>query len=173
MYHPGMRRGKVNIRLLVLLAVLIVPAALIATVAARTALVDARQVGDAYEINLKKLSSFPLHQTAGTIRDVPAKWREFDGKKVILKGQMWAPNRVAGRVRDFDLVYSITECCYVGEPQIQHFVKASVPEGVEVDYAGSDRVRVVGTLRVDVTRNGGGDRIDGVYHLDVDEVTAL
>ena len=167
-----MRTGQVNLRLLVMLAVLLVPAGLIGLVAARTALTGGVvQRGDAYEVNLKAMSSFPFNQQAGTIEDVPEQWRKLDGKKVILKGQMWAPGKVDGDVRTFDLVYSITECCYVGEPQIQHFIKASVPDGVEVEYAGTERVAAVGTLRVDVEREAG--RVTGVYHLDVEDVEPL
>ncbi|MEM6313607.1 MAG: hypothetical protein AAF743_05945, partial [Planctomycetota bacterium] len=88
-------------------------------------------------------------------------------------GQMWAPDKFRGPVDEFDLVYSISECCFVGEPQIQHFVQASAPPELEVRlYGKDDFIQVTGKLRVEVTRDDTG-RITGVYHLDVATVEPI
>lgn len=127
-----------------------------------------RQRADGYlEVNLQAMSSFPFDQVNGTINDVPERWRQLDGKKVILEGEMWAPMSAGGRLSNFELVFSIAKCCFSGPPQIQHFVQATVPEGRQVGYY-PNKVRVRGTLRVDVTREQG--RITGVYHLEVESV---
>ena len=73
----------------------------------------------------------------------------------------------AADVNEFELVWSVANCCYTGSPQVQHFVQAKVVEGRKVRYY-TRPVRVHGTLRVDVTRHEG--QITGVYHLDVERV---
>src|SRR5688500_16584988 len=66
-----------------------------------------RQRGEYTQIDLKAMSSFPFDQVAGTIDDVPEIWRKQDGKKVILYGEMWQPQAAAGKLSNFELVYSI------------------------------------------------------------------
>lgn len=125
------------------------------------------QKGDAYQVDLKSMSTFPFDQVHGTIEDVPPRYRELDGKKVILIGEMWAPNAASDRLNQFELVYSITKCCFSGPPQIQHFVQATTKTGPVPYYSGL--VRVTGTLKVEVTKAPDG-KITGVYHLAVDQV---
>ena len=171
--HLLARRGGVNLRVLLFLAVLLVPAIAIGYVAVRSSLSGGvRDLGDAYELDLKRMSSFAFNPVVGTTQDVPEQWRKFDGETVVLQGQMWAPERVEGDVKKFDLVYSIQDCCFTGEPKIQHFVKAIVPDGRAVAYHGRNFVRVRGKLTVDVTRGDAG-RVNGVYHLAVDDVEPL
>ena len=119
------------------------------------------------EIDLKAMSTFPLDQQRGTIEDVPKKWREQDGKKVILVGEMWDPLSAGERITNFDLVYSIAKCCFSGPPQIQHFVKCSVPEGKKVGYYRG-LVKVIGTLHVDVKTEDG--KVTQVYAVDIEDV---
>lgn len=119
------------------------------------------------EVDLKAMSTFAFDQIAGTIDDIPGRWRELDGKKVVLTGEMWAPNAASPHIDRFELVYSIAKCCFSGPPQIQHFVQSNVPAGGTVPfYAGLVEVR--GTLRVDVRREA--DRVIGIYWLDVEGV---
>src|SRR5918993_240852 len=48
-----------------------------------------KEAGDGYKaVELQAMSSFLFDQNKGTIDDVPAKWRELDGQKVILEGKM-------------------------------------------------------------------------------------
>src|SRR5215470_16292725 len=51
-----------------------------------------KQAGGGYlEVDLKAMSVYPFDQQNGTLDDIPKRWRELDGKKVILEGQIWAP----------------------------------------------------------------------------------
>jgi hypothetical protein len=119
------------------------------------------------EVDLKAMSSFVFDNDKGSIDDVPEKWRNLNGKKVILQGEMWAPNAATSTIESFELVYSIAKCCFSGPPQIQHFVQSRVPGGGKVPfYAGLVNVR--GTLKVDVIRTEG--KVVGVYWLDVERV---
>lgn len=124
--------------------------------------------GDFVEVNLQAMSSFPFDQSTGAIGDVPQKWRELDGRKVLLRGEMWAPNSAAPRLNRFELVYSIAKCCFSGPPQVQHFVQAQVKDGKAVPYV-SGLVDVYGTLKVDVTRRPDGSPA-AVYHLEVERL---
>ena len=123
--------------------------------------------GDYLEVNLQEMSLFPFDQVAGTINDVPAKWRALDGKRVLLTGEMWNPY-AADETDSFDLCYSIAKCCFNGPPQVQHFVKSKSATPIPY-YQG--QVAVLGTLHVDVKSNNG--RVAEVYHLDVEKVTKV
>jgi hypothetical protein len=138
-----------------------------------------RQRGEFLEVDLKAMSSFTFDQNFGKVDDIPEKWRNLDGKRVILHGEM-APGgtSVRGDGQYFQLVYSVEKCCFSGPPQIQHFVQASIPfdrlkilESFAQRYRGGP-IEVRGTLRVDVERDE-TDKITGVYHLDVEEMKPL
>lgn len=126
------------------------------------------QRGDAFQVDLKSMSTFPFDQNHGTVDDIPERYRELDGKKVILIGEMWSNDAAGPRVNQFDLVYSIAKCCFSGPPQIQHFVKSTVTDGQPVPFYNG-LVRVTGTLKVQVTKDPDG-KITGVYHVAVDSV---
>ena len=80
-------------------------------------------------------------------------WRTagLDGQRVMLAGEMWSPQTADGRVDRFQLVYSNSRCCFSGPPKVQHFVKATVPPGKDVDVSNGI-VNVIGTLHVGVER---------------------
>lgn len=123
--------------------------------------------GDVLQVNLKAMSTFDFDQQDGKLQDVPQKWRDLDGKRIEVEGEMYQPAEAGGRIAAFDLVYSIANCCFTSAPQIQHFVKARVKDGAEVDmYSGL--VRVVGTLHVKVVKSEG--KIVQVYALEVESV---
>ncbi|HEY0010245.1 MAG TPA: hypothetical protein VGB55_16090, partial [Tepidisphaeraceae bacterium] len=124
------------------------------------------QRGDVYRVNLKAMSTFPFDQKFGTIDDVPTKFRELDGKRVELIGEMYAPQSSGAAVDKFDVVYSIQKCCYSGEPLVQHFVRSKGTAGPVPFYSG--QVRITGTLKVDVVKEA--DKVTGIYHLSVDKV---
>jgi hypothetical protein len=129
-----------------------------------------KQLDDGYlEVDLKAMSSFRFDQDSGTIEDVPAKWRDLDRKKVVLTGEMWAPFSSGDTVDEFDLVYSVSACCFSGPPQIQHFVKARKLPGAESIPVMDGVVVVRGRLYVDV-RKGDDGKIASVYQLDVESV---
>lgn len=127
-----------------------------------------RQRGNVWVCDLRALSDFEIDQVHGRTEDIPKRFRDLDGQRVELVGQMWAPYRADGRVRDFDLVYSIANCCFSGAPKVQHLVKAKVRDGRSVPYSPG-RVDVTGTLHVGVQPDADG--IESIYRVDVDSVT--
>ena len=128
-----------------------------------------RQAAGGYkEVNLKAMSTFSFDQANGTLDDVPKKWRELDGQKVILRGEMYEPlGTTRNDVKEFDLVFSIATCCVTSTPQVQHFVKAKPLPGKSITYYETP-VEVRGILHVDVQREEG--RVSRVYALDVESV---
>jgi hypothetical protein len=126
------------------------------------------QRGDLLVVDLRAMSSFEMDQDNGTTEDIPIRYRQLDGKRVLLTGQMYDPYAADGQIRAFTLVYSITNCCFNGPPKIQHFIQATVPTNRSVDYS-TDFVDVVGTLHVGVQTDAG--HIQSVYRLDVENVT--
>jgi len=123
--------------------------------------------GDLLVVDLKALSSFEMDQDTGTTDDIPVRYRQLDGKRVLMTGQMWDPYVADGQIRIFTLVYSISNCCFNGPPKIQHFIQATVPPGQAVEYS-SDFVDVVGTLHVGVESAAG--HVQSVYRIDVENV---
>src|SRR5215212_7740890 len=47
--------------------------------------------GSYLEVDLKAMSNFPFDQTAGTVNDIPRQWRDLDGKRIMVEGEMWCP----------------------------------------------------------------------------------
>jgi hypothetical protein len=127
------------------------------------------QRGDLLVVDLRAMSSFEMDQDNGTTEDIPVRYRQLDGKRVLLTGQMYDPYAAAnGNIRAFTLVYSITNCCFNGPPKIQHFIQATVPTNKSVDFS-RDFVDVVGTLHVGVQTDAG--HVQSVYRIDVEKVT--
>jgi hypothetical protein len=126
--------------------------------------------GDLLVVDLKALSSFEMDQDNGTNDDIPVRYRQLDGKRVLLIGQMYNPYAASdGQIRVFTLVYSISNCCFNGPPKVQHFIQATVPQGKGVNDWSGDFVNVVGTLHVGVQSAEG--HVQSVYRIDVDSVT--
>jgi hypothetical protein len=129
-----------------------------------------QKVGDLNVVDLKALGNFPFNEDTSTINDVPAKWRELNGKRVALEGFMVPANSAGEDVSQFQFVYNVTKCCFNGPPRVQERVFARVPNGT-VPYYGVE-VRCVGTLHVAVTKNDAG-KTNTVYVMDVDKVDQL
>ena len=128
-----------------------------------------KDIGGGYKlIDLKAMSNFPLDQVAGTQQDIPQKWRDLDGHHVVLYGEMWQA-RSAGddNVAEFQLCYSITQCCFRGPPQVQHFVESHVVPGKSLS-AYDHLVKVTGTLHVHLQQDAG--KVSSVYQMDVDNI---
>jgi len=119
------------------------------------------------EVDLKAMSVFPFDQSGGTINDVPKKWRDLNGKKVVLYGEIWSPYSAGNHLAGFQLCYSITKCCFNGPPQVQHFVDCRVDDGTSVEIH-ENLVRVKGVLHVNVKSEGG--KVSSVYQMDVESV---
>ena len=123
--------------------------------------------GNLVEVDIYAMSNFEFDQISGVTADVPKRYRELDGKRVLLCGEMWASHSAAGQVDGFDLVYSIGKCCLGGPPKIQHFIKATVQKRGSVDFH-SGQVNVIGILHVNVQTGEG--RVQSVYRIDVERV---
>jgi hypothetical protein len=128
--------------------------------------------GDVTEVDLKAMSNFPFDQTNGTINDIPKQWRDLDGKRVQVTGEIYAPDSASNDLDHFDLVYSIAKCCFSGPPQIQHFVHSKVKDGGTVPYYNG-LVQVVGILKVDVQKDPKTGKVSQVYALDVENLKSL
>jgi hypothetical protein len=125
--------------------------------------------GNYIEADLKAMSDFPFDQADGQIDDIPQKWRQLDGKHVVVVGQIWAPEMASPALTHFELCYSIAKCCFSGPPQIQHFVQARAAHGY-VFYADG-LVRVSGIMHVKVLHSGG--KVTQVYSMDVDKAEPI
>ncbi len=129
-----------------------------------------KDAGNGYlQVDLMTMVSFPFDQHNGTVDDVPPKWRQLDGKKVILVGEMAPMQSAAPEIDSFDLVYSVAKCCFTGEPQAQHFIHSKVVGGKKVPYYGG-LVKARGTLHVDVRKSAENGKIDSVFTFDVEDV---
>jgi hypothetical protein len=123
------------------------------------------------KVDLKSLGNYPFDETAGTLSDIPPKWRQLDGKKVILEGFMFSTDSAGDDVSTFQFVYNITKCCFNGPPKVQERVFAQVAHGGKVPYS-SQEVRCSGELRVMVHKNEVG-KTDIVYAMLVDHVEPI
>jgi len=126
--------------------------------------------GDYYKVELKAMSNFEMDQRAGTLADIPQRFRELNGKKVLLEGEVAPIGDTAGdKVNRFTLCYSVARCCFGGPPKVQHFVACEVPGGNRVtNYVGGPPVKVFGTLHVNIVNDGGA--ISRVFQMDVERV---
>ena len=164
--------GGFNFRILLFLLIVAVPIAGLGFVYARTALSDGtRELADgSLWVDLQKMVSFEFDQRNGRTEDIPAQWRQLDGQRVVLEGEMVPTRSAAGQVRDFQLVWSVAQCCYTGQPQIQHFVNATVADDKRVNVYRQP-VRVKGTLTVDARQENG--QVVGLWWLDVENVEPI
>ena len=127
--------------------------------------------GDFLEVNLKAMSTFDMDQHNAVQTDIPAPFRALEGKKVMMIGEMWAPQSAGAGLGYFQLVYSKTKCCFSGPPLAQHFVDGNVVPGKLVYYYDVP-VKVWGTLHVSISKDKDGV-IKSVYHVDVDKVEPI
>ena len=124
--------------------------------------------GDYYEVDLKAMGNFPLDPVRDTAAVIPPEVRALDGKKVRFEGEMYAPNEAASAVTQFQLVYSIVECCLGGPPKVQERVFAFVPPDKRIPNYTGQQVTVLGTLRVELQKQEG--KTVSVFTMDVEEV---
>lgn len=123
-------------------------------------------------VDLKSMSSFVFDQVNGRLEDVPEKWRSLNGQRVVLEGEMWAPTAAGPAVRDFQLCYSIAQCCFSGPPQVQHFVDSRAADGSPIPYYAG-LVRVEGVLTVDVKHDPDAGKVASVFQLIVDKIDPI
>jgi hypothetical protein len=124
------------------------------------------------EVDLKAMSTFDMDQASGSMDDIPLKFRQLDGKRCMMIGEMWNPMGAGDdSLRYFVLVYSNTKCCFNGPPLAQHFVDGNVLKGAKVYYYDVP-VKVWGTVHVSLRKDPGGV-IKSIYHVDVDKVEPI
>jgi hypothetical protein len=162
------RRPRVNLRLVVLLGILALPFLYFGYVIIDQAVTGGvSKSGDVYNVDLKSLGSFPFDPNQDEDGSIPQRWRDLNGKKVALVGEMYAGASAAPKVPAFQLVYSIQKCCFGGPPRVQERVFVKAPPGNPVPFYWQP-VRVVGTLHV------GARKVDGqvvsVFEMDVERV---
>lgn len=126
------------------------------------------------KVDLKAMSSFDMDQVNATTTDIPTKWRQLEGKQVVMVGEMWAPHSAdeSDHLSYFQLVYSKTKCCFSGPPLAQHFVDGYVVKGKHV-YYWEVPVTVLGTLHVYIRKDPTTGVIKSIYHVEVDKVTPI
>src|SRR5205085_12481001 len=131
-----------------------------------------KRFGGGYlEVDIKALGNFQFDASIGALSDVPQRWRELDGKRVILTGEIYAPTEASDKIHQFQLVYSIAKCCFGGPPKVQERVFAFVPKDMDVPNLTNQFARVTGRLRLNVQKDGG--QVGSLYTLEVDRVEPL
>jgi hypothetical protein len=126
--------------------------------------------GDHYRVELKQMSNFEMDQANGTVADVPERFRNLDGKKVVLEGEVAPGGMSSGdMVKQFSLCYSVAKCCFGGPPRVQHFVACSAGGRPMPNFDGAGPVRVFGTLHIKVYKTDVGT-IDSIFQMDVEHI---
>jgi len=177
-YGPGNVRGRrrINWRMIAFLAVISSPFLYILYIfLSQTLNHGVTYRGDYAEVDLKALGNFPFNQETGTLEDIPAHFRELNGKKVRLEGYMWAPRAVhkSGKGTEVQFVYNVTKCCFLGPPLVQERVYAFLPAGSNAEVTGPQTfVALTGTLHVRIRRDEAGT-IHSVYDMDVERAEVL
>src|SRR2546421_6409092 len=129
--------------------------------------------GDYYDVELKAMSNFEMDQQRGTLADVPQRFRDLDGKKVLLVGEVAPVGDMAGdKVKQFSLCYSVAKCCFGGPPKVQHFVLCRSRDGKMMpNYLGVQQVKIFGTLRINPVHEG--DAISSLFQMDVERIEPM
>ncbi len=165
---------RINLRLWVLLAVVVLAVGYplyqgLSLALTGGILSGSDEKGAILKVDLKSISLFEMDQERAESADIPKKWRDLDGKRVELAGEMWLGNQTGGEITRFDLVYSITKCCFSGPPKVQHFVRCTAAPGKPVSYYGN-LVIAKGILHVGIERDEETGKVRSVYRLDVESL---
>ncbi len=174
-YEPSPSRpspfSKINFRLIAILIVAAAPFLWFLKVIVQDTLTGGKiDRGSYIEVDLKNLGNFPFDEDRDTINDVPKRWRELDGKRVMLVGEMFSREMSGPTLDRFELVYSVQKCCFNGPPRVQERVFAAMPKGKETSFYGGN-VRVIGTLHVNDKKDAG--RTVSLYTLVVDSISPV
>ena len=169
-------RQRVNWRMVIFLAAITAPFLYILYVfLSQTLNHGVIDRGGYAEVELKALGNFPFNQDAGTENDIPKHYRQLDGKRVLLKGFMWAPRATqkTGKGTEVQFVYNVNKCCFSGPPLVQERVYAFLPAGSKAEvYDPQTFVGLTGTLHVRLRRDESG-AITSVYDMDVESAEVL
>src|SRR5262245_53800034 len=85
-------RERINIRMIIFILIVGFPFAWVAYTFCSEMMHQGvlGKEGDYTKVELKWMSTFDFDQTNGRITDIPQRWRDLDGKKVILRGEIYA-----------------------------------------------------------------------------------
>jgi hypothetical protein len=172
--RPYSARSRVNWRLVIMLSIVAVPFLWMGYMLVNQFVTGGvSRHGDYYAVDLKALGNFAFDDSAGTVAEVPERYRKLDGKKVELEGFMYSPQSAGERGTEFQFVYNVTKCCFSGPPLVQERVYGHVKDGSDVPlYDMYTFARVTGTLHVRVIRDEAGS-VHSVYDLDVDKAEKI
>ena len=127
--------------------------------------------GDHFNVELKQMSNFEMDQVNGTVADIPERYRQLDGKRVMLEGEVAPGGMTSGDLTtQFQLCYSVAKCCFGGPPKVQHFVLCKPANGKTMpNYADAGPVKVYGKLSIKVVKDDSG-KIGSIFQMAVDRV---
>ncbi|MDB5329785.1 MAG: hypothetical protein JWP03_936 [Phycisphaerales bacterium] len=165
-------RERINPRLAIMLAVLGLAFVYLLYLPIHAQLSKGLEHHSGYDaVDLKELGNFVFDQNNGTVDDVPKRWRELDGKRVVLEGFMFDVQAAGPRLGKFQFVYNIQKCCFNGPPLVQERVFAHVPKSHEVEWVDGF-TRLTGVLHVKVKKSDDGT-ITSVYTVDVEKAEPI
>jgi len=163
------RGPRITARMLVLAAVLLAPLGwMVYTYVVLAVGEGIEQVGEYKQVDLKAMGNFPFNDLSDTEAAVPDVYRKLDGEKVLLVGQMYA-DMSAANTDQFQLVYSIANCCFGGPPKVQERVFGKTAEGKSVPVHRG-LTSVYGTLHVRAVRENG--KVVSLFELDVEKIVS-
>ena len=128
--------------------------------------------GDFTAVGFDKLSSFKYEVPDDTVKpapgadpdqQIPTLVREFNNKRVSLKGFMLPLKVEAGMVTEMLILRDQSACCFGATPKINEWVSVKMVGG-GVKPIMDQAVTLYGTLRVGAMRENG--YIVGIYQLD-------
>jgi hypothetical protein len=117
----------------------------------------------AARFSVRDISAFEFDERAGSVADVPLRFRSLHGQRVELVGNVVPPNPGSDESSNFRLTYFEPH----RRPTVPSFVACRVE--APVPHAPGE-VRVAGMLHVRVVRRD--DRVESVFSLDVDSIEA-
>jgi hypothetical protein len=112
-----------------------------------------------------ELGDFAFDQVNGTLNDVPEAFRKLDGKRVVLKGEMWQPWYLPGSALNSFELTNVRDHHEWHAPKIQDFVQCHSLGSVQYT---DGVVSVTGILHVNVVSTGG--KVTGVFGLDAERI---
>ena len=164
----GQRLKRINWRLVAFIGVFVLIFGSFFYVFASNVVTGGITRHDGYaDVDLKAMGQFPFDEVNGKLTDVPKIYRELDGKRVVLRGKMYAGGAVVRATR-FQFVYDVAKCCFGGPPRVQERVFVHLPAGMQpVEVMGPyDLMECTGKLHVRIERNAEGT-VTSVYDMDL------
>ncbi|HWE96829.1 MAG TPA: hypothetical protein VG269_22910 [Tepidisphaeraceae bacterium] len=120
-------------------------------------------------VDLQAMGSFPLSAEAGTLNDVPARFRELDGRRVRVVGFMYDSS---GKDNSTRFQFVLPPGNSRTPPRVQERIFASMPAGRSAQFVNG-LAELYGTLHVKVKHVPSDDIITSLYELDVESIGPL